>query len=149
MNTERYLYAGFTCVALASTAWALQLYVKGPQYPETLAFNEYSTIDDPLYRPRDILLIDRQSYEGELITGSISKPGNPTKARRKNISRYDIVGVYDQMAVVKNKAGKLWSLVPGAQLPEVGIVLKVEATKEHWILTGTHGIIATDRSEQN
>ncbi|MCP5075694.1 MAG: hypothetical protein GY947_20690 [Rhodobacteraceae bacterium] len=148
MKAEQLLYAGFACVALVSTAWALQLYVNGPQYPEALAFNEYSTIDDPLYRPRDIVRIEQQNYEGELITGSIPKPGNPSKAIRRNIPRYNIVGVYDQMAIVKSRSGKIWTLVPGAQLPEVGIVLKVEATEGHWILTGTHGVVATARSEQ-
>ena len=148
MRTEQYLFAGFACVAAVSATWAVSLYMSGPQYPETLAFNEYSTIDDPLYQPRDIVRIEQQNYDDELITGSISKPGNPTKVKRRNVSRYDIVGVYDQMAVVKGKSGKIWSLVPGAQLPEVGIILKVEATEKHWILTGTHGVVATIRSEQ-
>lgn len=149
MKAEQLLYAGFGCAALGSAVWAVQLFVSGPQYIESLAFNEYSTIDDPLYRPRDVVRIERQNYEGELITGSIRKSGNPSKAKRTKVSSYNIVGIYDQMAVVKHKSGKIWTLIPGSQLPEIGTVLKVEATKRHWILTGTHGVVATTRLEQN
>lgn len=147
MNVEQILYAGSSCVAVVSAAWAVQLYLNGPQYLEPLAFNQYSTIDDPLYRQPDKLHIEQQDFEGELITGSISKPGNPTKGKRADVSAgYDVVGIYDRMAVVKNKSGKIWTLIPGSELPDVGLVLKIEATDGHWIVTGTHGIIATMRA---
>ncbi len=147
MKAEQLLYAGFGCAALGSSFWAVQLYVSGPQYIESIAFSEYSTID-PLYRPRDILRIEQQNYEGELITGSVSKSGNPTTAKRERVPGYNIVSVYDQMAVVKDRSGKIWTLIPGSQHPEIGTVLKVEATKRHWILTGTHGVVATARFKQ-
>ena len=150
MNTEHLLYAVFTGIAVVSATWSINLFMSGTQYIEPLAFNEYSKIDDPLYRPPDKLQINRQEFDGELITGAISKPGNPTKARPVDVSAgYDVVGFYDQMAVVKNKSGKIWTLVPGSELPGLGIVLKVEATDEHWIVTGTHGVVATMRAIEN
>ena len=150
MKVEHLLYAGSSCAAVLSSVWAVQLYLSGPQTLEGLAFNEYSTIDDPLYRQPDKLHIEQQSYEGELITGSISKPGNPTKGQRTDVSAgYDVVGIYDRMAVIKNKSGKIWTLIPGSELPDVGLILKIEATDEHWIVTGTNGIIATARSNDD
>ena len=147
MNMENLLYAGFSCLAVVSATWSINLFMSGPQLPETLPFNEYSTIDDPLYRPPDKLHIDQQEFDGELITGSISKPGNPTKAARADVSsRYDVLSVYDRMAVVKNKSGKIWTLVPGSELPELGIVLTIESTDAHWIVTGTHGVLLTARA---
>lgn len=149
MKTEHLLTAGFCCAAAISSVWAVQLYVAGPQYPEGLAFSEYSTIDHPLYRPPDMVRIEPDTFDGELITGSLPKRGNPTQSRRTSTSTYDIVGIYDQMAVVKNKQGKIWTLSEGSDLPEVGIVLKIEATEKHWILTGTHGVVATARAARN
>ncbi len=149
MNVEHLLYAGFSCLAVVTATWSINLFMSGPKYLEPLPFNEYSTIDDPLYRPADKLHIDPQNFDDELITGSISKRGNPTKAKRSDVSRgYNVVSVYDQMAVVKNMSGKIWTLVPGSELPELGIVLTIEATEDHWIVTGTHGVVATMRSPE-
>lgn len=147
MNMEHLLYTGFSCLAVVSATWSINLFMSGPQLPEPLPFNAYSTIDDPLYRPPDKLHVNPQDFDGELITGSISKPGNPTKVTRADISSgYDVVSVYDRMAVVKNKSGKIWTLVPGSELPELGIVLTIESTDAHWIVTGTHGVLATTRA---
>ncbi len=146
MKVEHVLYAASSCAAAISAVWAVQLYMSGPQQLEGLAFNEYATIDDPLYRQPDKLHIEPQGFGDELITGSIPKLGNPTKAKRTHVTGgYDIVSVYDKMAVVKNRSGKIWTLVPGSELPEVGVILKIEATDKHWIVTGTHGIVATTR----
>ena len=147
MNVEQLLYVGSGFAAVVSSAWCVHLFLNGPQYPEPLPFNEYAKIDDPLYVQPDKLHIDQQNFDGELITGSISKPGNPSKGKRKDVSAgYDVVGIYDRMAVVKNKSGKIWTLIPGSELPELGIILEIEATDEHWIVTGTHGVLATMRT---
>ncbi len=149
MKTEHLFTVGFTCAAAISSIWALQLYVNGPQYPDALRFNEYSTIDHPLYRPADVVRIEPNDAYDDLITGSVSKTGSPTQSRRKSISRYDIVSIYDRMAVVRNKSGKIWTLTEGSELPDLGIVLKIESTENHWILTGTHGVVATTRAKRN
>lgn len=149
MKVEFVLYALSSCAAAVSAGWAVQLYLSGPQQIEPLAFNEYATIDDPLYRQPDKLHIEPQGFDGELITGSVSKPGNPTKANRsKATADYDVMGIYDRVAVVRNKSGKIWTLLPGSELPAVGLILKIEATDNHWIVTGTHGIVATTRRNQ-
>lgn len=149
MNSERYMTVGFCCAAAVSSAWALHLYVAGPEYPEGIPFSDYSTIDHPLYRQPDVVRIGPEAFDGELITGSIPNRGNPTQAKRTTTSTYDVVGIYDGIAVVKNKLGKIWTLNEGANLPEVGIVLKIETTDQHWILTGTHGIVATARPKRD
>lgn len=149
MKTEHLFTAGFTCAAAISSIWALQLYFNGPQYPDALRFSEYSTIDHPLYRPADVVRIEPNDAYDDLITGSVSKTGSPTQSRRKSISRYDIVSIYDRMAVVRNKSGKIWTLSEGSELPDLGIVLKIESTENHWILTGTHGVVATTRANRN
>ncbi len=149
MKTEHLFTVGVTCAAAVSSVWALQLYVSGPQYPDTLKFSEYSTIDDPLYRPPDVIRVEPDGAYDDLITGSVSKAGNPTQSRRTSISKYDVVSVYDRMAVVKSKSGKIWTLSEGSELPELGIILKIESTENHWILTGTHGVVATTRANRN
>ncbi len=149
MKTEHLFTLGFTCAAAISSAWALQLYVSGPQYPDTLKFSEYSTIDHPLYRPADVVRIEPDGIYDDLVTGSISNPGNPTQIRRTPISKYDVVSIYDRMAVVRNKSGKIWTLSEGSELPDLGIILKIESTENHWILTGTHGVVATTRANRN
>ena len=147
MNVEHLLYACFSCLAVVCATWSVNLFMNGPQTLKPLPFHEYSTIDDPLYRPPDKIHIDPQNYDDELITGSISNSGNPTKAARADVSSsYDVMAVYDRMAVVKSKAGKVWTLVPGSELPELGIVLSIDATDEHWMVTGTHGVLTTMRA---
>lgn len=147
MNVEHLLYACFSCLAVVCATWSINLFMSGPKTLQPLPFQEYSTIDDPLYRPPDKLHIDQQEVDEELITGSISTTGNPTKAARANVSSsYNVVSVYDQMAVVKNTSGKIWTLVPGSELPELGIVLSIDTTDAHWIVTGTHGVLATTRA---
>ncbi len=147
MNLEHLLYVCFSCLAVVCASWSIHLFMSGPKTLQPLPFHEYSTIDDPLYRPPDKLHIDPLEVDDELTTGSISKTENPTKATRTNVSSsYNVVSVYDQMAVVKNKSGKIWTLVLGSELPELGIVLSIDATAEHWIVTGTHGVLATMRA---
>ncbi len=149
MKAEHLIIAGAGCAALASAYWAAQIYMSGPHQLEPIAFTEYSKIDDPLYRQKDIVYIGPPGFEGSLITGSIPQSGNPSKQDANQVSGYSVVNVYEDLAIIRDRSGKIWSLVPGSQAPEIGIVLQVEANAEFWTVTGTHGVVSTNRAKLN
>ena len=145
MKSEHIIYAVSGCAAVVSAVWAIQLYLAGPQHLEAIAFSEYSTINDPLYRPKDIARFDDQQFDGELITGSVSKKAKRRKVARTRLSNYVIVGVFDQIAYVEDATGRIWTLVPGSVLPELGVVRSMEATERKWTLIGSRAVLTTPK----
>lgn len=143
MNAERVLYSVSIAGALGIAYWATGLLISEPEYGEGIAFSEYSTISDPLFKSKDVVRIETLEADDELITGSVSRTDRSAWRAPRMASGYRIVAIYDRIAILEDKNSKIWAVSQDDQLPGAGRIREVTENDGRWIVITDRGLIVS------
>ena len=143
MQTERILYSVSLLAAAGIAYWATGLLITGKDYGDGIAFSEYSTITDPLFKNKDVVRIETLEADTELITGSVRSSDQSNWRAPLMVEGYRLMAVYDHIAVLQDKDAKIWTVSVNDDLPGVGRIRAVTEDGGRWVVITDGGVIFT------